>query len=244
MSLLTLAQVDGVTVFVASNQVVAIRQDAANPTTRCYVTMQGIETPVYVASFWATLVVAIDAELSNQYIGILASGEQVSFSLNYIYQLRPDPSAPLSRTMVVMGAQGTPFMVAALASVLAAAINAYDAFGIPTVSGTWTPTATLVTNLDAVVPAVSHYIRVGDEVSFSASGTFDPTAAAPTNFGLSLPIASNFAATQNAVGVGVSQVYAPGFVQADITNDRLDVYITSSGTASIKWTVTGTYRVL
>lgn len=111
-------------------------------------------------------------------------------------------------------------------------------------SGTWTPTATIVTNLDAVVPAVSHYIRVGGEVSFSASGTFDPTAAAPTNFGLSLPIASNFAATQDAEGVGVSQTYIPGFVQADITNDRLDVYFTTSGTASVKWTVTGTYTVI
>ena len=114
----------------------------------------------------------------------------------------------------------------------------------PSQSGTYTPHASVVTNLDSVTPNVSHYVRVGDEVSFSASGTFDPTAAAPTNFGLSLPIASNFAATQDAEGVGVSQVYAPGFVQADITNDRLDVYFTTSGTASIKWTVTGTYRVL
>lgn len=195
MSLLTLTQVDGVTVFVASNQVVAIRQDAANPTTRCYVTMQGIETPVYVQSFWATLVVTVDAELSNQYVELLTTGEQVSLSLDYVYQLRPDPSSPLSRTMVVMGAQGTPFMVKALASVLAAAMQSYMAglpfcavriladstivYAVNVGSITQYGTGDYVANLTVGVPADKRlYVIVssGDSTPHVVTGTWDSGA--------------------------------------------------------------------
>ena len=233
MSLLTLAQVDGVTVFAASNQVVAIRQDAANPTTRCYVTMQGIETPVSVAVCWAALVVTVDAELSNQYIALLTTGEQVSLSLVYIYQLRPDPSAPLSRTLVVMGAQGTPFMVGALASVLAAAINAYNTFGIPTKSLVFVPTGTIVTNLDSLTMTQAYGLQVGNVCAVWGGAAINATVAGVTEFRASIPWASTFAVSNDLTGQSSVVSEFPGLVRADVPTGSAQVRTTVVSTAAL-----------
>lgn len=111
-------------------------------------------------------------------------------------------------------------------------------------SGTWTPTATIVTNLDSVTPSESFYARIGDRVFWTVTGAMDPTTASPVNFRLSLPVASNFAATTDAQGVGVSQVYSASFVVADVTNDALSMWVTTSGTASTGYWASGSYEVI
>lgn len=245
MSLLTLTQVDGVTVFVASNQVVAIRQDAENPTTRCYVTMQGIETPVYVAMFWATLVVTVDAELSNQYIELLTTGEQVSLSLDYVYQLRPDPSSPLSRTMVVMGAQGTPFMVSALASVLAAAMQPGMGRQSPVYSFSYTPGVLIVLNCDSVTPNEFRGFVVGRTVFVAGLVSVDPTASGAITWDLSLYIPSNFTSGADCTGSAVTTSSSIiGRVQAETVADRAQVTMGNNAATLFNVSVQFSYILL
>jgi hypothetical protein len=74
-------------------------------------------------------------------------------------------------------------------------------------SGTYTPTATAVTNVTTVTPALCQWSRVGNVVTVSGAVNCVPTAAAVTltEFRLSLPIASTFSIAANAGGSGGSR---------------------------------------
>lgn len=112
----------------------------------------------------------------------------------------------------------------------------------PSQSGTYTPTGTVVTNLDSVTPNVSHYVRVGDEVTVFGSTAVDPTASGSITFGISLPIASNFAASTNASGFGSFQGMS---CSADTTNDRMNaVYSANTLTTSYTIYFSFTYTVI
>lgn len=109
-------------------------------------------------------------------------------------------------------------------------------------SGTYTPTGTIVTNLDSVTPGLFFYQRVGDVVSGWGPVTYDPTAGSSCSFALSLPIASNFAAATDAAGVSNR---ATGEIAADSTNDRLSVLMSSNAsTASTTAYFSFAYRML
>lgn len=90
-------------------------------------------------------------------------------------------------------------------------------------AGTWTPTLTNTTNLDASTPFLSQYLRVGNVVNFSGRVDLDPTAAASVVLGMSLPIASNFANNFEAGGTFANPAVASevGAILADATNNRL-----------------------
>jgi hypothetical protein len=108
-------------------------------------------------------------------------------------------------------------------------------------SGTYTPTGTILTNLDSLTPGIAMYYRVGDIVTVAAPIQFDATAASAITFGLSLPIASNLAASTDLAGVGGSfTARATG----DITNDRADCTVNNSLTTATGVTVVFAYRVL
>lgn len=109
-------------------------------------------------------------------------------------------------------------------------------------SGTYTPTGTIVTNLDSVTPVVSTYVRVGNVVCVFGRVGVDPTASGSLSFRLSLPIASNFGSTTDATGYG--QIFSP-FVQADATNDALLVTIpNNSVSTSYTFFFSASYRVI
>lgn len=113
-------------------------------------------------------------------------------------------------------------------------------------SGTYTPTLTGVTNVGASTAYACQWIRVGNVVTVSGLFNIDFTAAAATELGISLPIASNFAATSNCAGTAVpnSATEDSCFIQADTTNDRAQVVVTSVGTADTAYSFTFTYVVL
>jgi hypothetical protein len=122
-----------------------------------------------------------------------------------------------------------------------AALDALAALiaAIPTISaGTYTPTLTLVTNLDSTAAFSTYYIRVGASGVVFGQFTANATAAAgtATEMGMSPPVASNFAATNEAGGVAFSlslgQIAA---INADAANDRLSVQWQSLGTANNTW---------
>ena len=113
-------------------------------------------------------------------------------------------------------------------------------------SGTYTPTLTGVTNVGASTAYACQWIRVGNVVTVSGLFNIDFTAAAATELGISLPIASNFAATSNCAGTAVpnSATEDSCFIQADTTNDRAQVVVTSVGTADTAYSFTFQYVVL
>jgi len=109
-------------------------------------------------------------------------------------------------------------------------------------SGTYTPTATIVTNLDSATPVVSTYVRVGNVVCVFGSVGVDPTASGSLSFRLSLPIASNFGSTTDATGYG--QIFSP-YVQADATNDALLVTIPNNSVSTLYiFFFSASYRVI
>lgn len=93
--------------------------------------------------------------------------------------------------------------------------------GLVPVPGTYTPTLTNDTNLDASTAYQCQYLRVGSKVIVSGKADVDPTAAGSTVLRISLPVASNLGALEDCAGVG----FAPGVagqgagIEADITND-------------------------
>ena len=89
-------------------------------------------------------------------------------------------------------------------------------------SGTYTPTLTNTTNIDASTAYTCQYMRVGNVVTVSGRVDIDPTAAGIITLGMSLPIASNFATAQQMGGTyssGGGSVNV-GRISADVTNDR------------------------
>jgi hypothetical protein len=114
-------------------------------------------------------------------------------------------------------------------------------------SGTYTPSLTIVTNLDSATPAACHYMRVGDTVTVSGSFTADPTAAGNTEFGMSLPIASNFSSLGQCGGTAVATAFVsdnPVSINGDTVNDRAQVRWVTTRTASTVYTFTFSYRVI
>ena len=103
--------------------------------------------------------------------------------------------------------------------------------GATSVSGTYTPTLTGVTNIQGLTAFVCQYSQLGDVVTVSGQINVDPTSTGDTVFGISLPIASNFASRTQCGGVvttgeglSVAGPVCAFSVYADETNDRAAVY--------------------
>lgn len=90
-------------------------------------------------------------------------------------------------------------------------------------SGTYTPTLTNETNIDASTAFACQWMRVGNVVTVSGKVQIDATTVAVlTQLGLSLPVASAFTASEQCSGTGTSSddpAEAVG-VLADTVNDR------------------------
>lgn len=115
-------------------------------------------------------------------------------------------------------------------------------------SGTYTPTITLGTNMASATPNVHTWMRVGNTVTVSGHTTADPTAAAgtATDFAVSLPVASNFANAFECAGGGFNGEvpYSPVGVFADVANDRATIVFYSNSTAARTVGYSFTYQVI
>lgn len=94
-------------------------------------------------------------------------------------------------------------------------------------SGTYTPTLTNVSNLDASTAVACQYMRVGNTVTVSGYVSVDPTTATGTltRLGISLPVASNLGSVANCCGTAANISATAsnscyGCVYGDTTNDR------------------------
>ena len=113
-------------------------------------------------------------------------------------------------------------------------------------AGTYTPTLTNVTNLDASTAYQAQYIRVGATVTVSGKVDVDPTAnTTNTELGISLPVASNFGADEDCAGVAHAQTAdSGGGVSADTANDRAALKFVSVGTANYTLYFHFSYQVI
>lgn len=109
--------------------------------------------------------------------------------------------------------------------------------------GTYTPTITIVANVDAVTVYACQYARVGSTVTVSGRLDIDPTAAALTQVGVSLPIPSAITLTQQCAGVASSRTESAAIL-GDATNDRAQIEFVSTGTINAGWFFTFTYQVI
>ncbi len=111
-------------------------------------------------------------------------------------------------------------------------------------SGTYTPTLTNTTNLDASTAYLNQYMRVGSVVTVSGRVDMDPTATGNTELGLTLPIASDVSGTEQVAGVfhglGTTE---PGVIFGDATNNRATFQHNAVGTANRTFYFTFTYRI-
>ena len=113
--------------------------------------------------------------------------------------------------------------------------------------GTWTPTATLVANLDTCVPAQGQWMRVSNTVTgsveFAADGTTGSSTATRVRF--SLPVSSDFAGTSDASGVILTANAADaGVVLADITNNELELLWLCITATNITFRAVFSYEVI
>jgi hypothetical protein len=117
-------------------------------------------------------------------------------------------------------------------------------------SGRWTPTATLGTNVAAATPGSMHYARIGDEVFFAGRITIDPTAAGFCALELTLPIASDFTSLTDAAGVfnaigvtGVATTVDTGAIEGSVANNTLVLSFHTTDTANRAYYISGAYQV-
>lgn len=90
-------------------------------------------------------------------------------------------------------------------------------------SGTYTPTLTIVANLDGVTAYQCQYDRVANVVTVSGKIDVNPTlTATTTTVGISLPVTSNLGAAEDCAGTAVASDIAgqSGVIMADAANDR------------------------
>lgn len=111
-------------------------------------------------------------------------------------------------------------------------------------SGTYTPTGTVVTNLDSVTPGVCMYAQVGNTVYVNGLTVIDPTANALSQWRLTLPVTSNLAAVADLSGGAVSGTAFLGWVYGDATNDAAAFDFGACGTAATNVRFWFSYRVL
>ena len=111
-------------------------------------------------------------------------------------------------------------------------------------SGTYTPTLTNTTNIDASTAFLSQYFRVGSVVLVSSRVEVDATAAANTVLGISLPIASNFGANRDCSGTGNRNAGGAGEVRANTTSDIAEFSFTATTTANAAYYLIFAYLII
>lgn len=118
-------------------------------------------------------------------------------------------------------------------------------------SGTYTPTLTNVSNVAASTAFPCQWLRVGNVVTVSGIVQIDPTSASTlVALGVSLPIASNFTNIEDCAGTTTrdstgNNPKIPGFVSADVTNDRAQFnYVPDTDATNLTVYFHFTYEVL
>lgn len=111
-------------------------------------------------------------------------------------------------------------------------------------SGTYTPTATIVTNIDAITPVSCQYMRVGNVITVSGQINIDPTTTAGTAFELSLPIASNLSGGNTASGICANGFGDVLRMYGNSTNNTINCTGPVTDASARDYDFTFTYRIV
>lgn len=126
--------------------------------------------------------------------------------------------------------------------------NASDiTVAVPTLTaGTYTPTLTAVTNIQASTAYLCHWTRIDGIVSVSGKVDIDPTASASTKIDISLPVASNLAVQHDLCGNASCPDVAgqSAAIYANFTNDRASLEYVAASSQNKSMYFNFTYRVL
>ena len=159
-----------------------------------------------------------------------------------IFNTTPDGSGVPVEALRITSGQGVQIARTAVTAPIAADGNVF--------SGTYTPTLTNATNIDASTATSCQYMRVGNVVTVSGSVNIDPTAATGTlaELRISLPIASATTAIPYVTGTGVcvfgivaNSTY--GSIQGGVANVAKYVFNANS-TSNQTHTFHFTYQVI
>jgi len=114
-------------------------------------------------------------------------------------------------------------------------------------SGTYTPTATLSTNMAAATPTVAIWLRVGNMVMVAGAITLDVTTTGiSSEVDLSLPVASDFASSADLAGSGSAQTIAveAQAIFANVASNRATMQYLANTAASHVARFTFMYQVI
>lgn len=104
-------------------------------------------------------------------------------------------------------------------------------------SSTYTPTATVVANIDSVSASTCFYVRIKDVVSVWGSISVNPTVSgADTTFRITLPLGTGLAAVEDLAGSGgatASGLTEPVAIFADFVNDQASFTFNPATTTGI-----------
>jgi len=118
----------------------------------------------------------------------------------------------------------------------------------PSESGTYTPTGTVITNLDSVTPFLAMYSRIktgaAEMVIVNGAIDVDPTASGAIAWDLSLPVPSALAAAVDLSGGCSSGGSFFGGVVGNAASDRAALSGGNTVTTSTRWQYWFAYRVL
>ena len=114
-------------------------------------------------------------------------------------------------------------------------------------SGTFTPTLTNTTNIDASTAFECQYLRIGNVVTVSGKVDVDATTSgSSTVLGMTLPFATTFGNQEECGGVGnytALSTSGPG-IYADTTNDRALFQWLAGASSNQRIMFTLTYQVI
>lgn len=112
-------------------------------------------------------------------------------------------------------------------------------------NGTYTPTLSNSSNISASTAYTFHWIRMGDEVSFSGQLDLDPTIAGAISIEISLPIASDFTLSDDlsACATNATAGEGGGIVSASGANNTMSFSAIAVGVANITYKVSGHYQI-
>ena len=113
-------------------------------------------------------------------------------------------------------------------------------------SGTYTPTATGITNCDSVTAFVCAWVRVGNVVQVSGRVDVDPTASGDTVWSLSLPVPDDLTVIGDLAGTAARRIgstQSPGAVYAGTTADRAEFRMNIASTSVQEIYFNFTYRL-
>ncbi len=114
-------------------------------------------------------------------------------------------------------------------------------------SGTYTPTATSITNIASSTSRKSNWSKVGNIVTVAGTVTLTTSGNGSTELGLSLPVPSNFGTTYEASGnaIAITSAGHSAVIYSNVANDYVVLLFDHSGsTSSDNFRYTYSYEIL